>query len=408
MDSRKEEQGNRRRKKWPIVLACIIFVLGIATGAVYAVFHHYFSMLGSLESIPTLPGVEAPTASAPLGTDPPRPVQTERPEQAQTESPEQVPTASPMQTPIPTQEPEQEEPAQPTPVDEAWELDEALRVNLEARSAEPDRYAPEAFNVLIVGVGSSADSMAGRSDTVLLMSIDRQTKQLLFTSFLRDIYVSIPGWGNSRLDNAYAFGGADLLKQTVQTNFGIAVDRCMVLNFYIVVDLIDALGGIDLDLTAEEIAVMNRDYIVAQNRLLGKPEDADLLSVSDAGTVHVNGNQALAYSKIGDVGADFARTGRQTVVINKCLDQVKKMGLGEVSGLASGFLPRIHTDLTEGDCANLILMLLDLSSYQIGTLTIPLEGTYKTVTISGTSVIGIDYDVNVLAWRHAVDGMMGW
>lgn len=429
MDSRKDEQGKKRRRKWPIVLISIFLVLGIIVGAAYAVFHHYFSMLGSLESLSTLPGAEMPSASAPAETDAPRQAETERPQPAQTENPEQVEmgapetaqtespgqvqtedpeqaqTQSPEQPLDPTQEPEQEQPAvEPNPRDEAWELDEAIRMNLEARAA--DQYTTDAFNVLVIGLDSSSDSMTGRSDTILLISINRQTKQMLFTSFLRDIYVSIPGWGNNRLDTAYAFGGAELLRQTVQANFGIPVDRCMVLNFYIVVDLIDALGGIDLDLTAEEISVM-RDYIALQNFLLGRPEDADILSEYAAGTVHVNGNQALAYTRISSVGTDFARTGRQRVVINKCLDQVKNMGLMEVSGLASAFLPRIHTDLTEGDCANMVMMLLDLGSYQIGALTIPMEGTYSPVNLGGTSVIAVDFDINVAAWRYAVDGMAG-
>ncbi len=418
------------------MLVCIFLVLGIVVGAAYAVFHHYFSMLGSLESIPTLPGAEMPAPTAPavpgpaetdaLGqvqterpepaqaenpeqvqTETPEPTQTDSPEQQQTEDPEQVQTQSPEQPPDPTQEPEQEQPAaEPTLRDEAWELDEAIRKNLEARSAASDQYTSEAFNVLVIGLDSSSDSMAGNSDTILLISVNRQTKQMLFTSFLRDIYVSIPGWGNNRLDTAYAFGGAELLQQTMQANFGIPVDRCMVLNFYIVVDLIDALGGIDLDLTAEEIAVM-RDYIALQNQLLGRPEDADAISENSAGTVHVNGNQALAYTRISSVGTNFARTGRQRVVINKCLDQVKNMGLVEVSGLASAFLPRIYTDLTEGDCANMIMTLLDLRSYQIGSFTIPMEGTYRPVNLSGTSVIGIDFESNIAAWRDMVDGMAG-
>ena len=256
------------------MLVCIFLVLGIVVGAAYAVFHHYFSMLGSLESIPTLPGAEMPAPTAPavpgpaetdaLGqvqterpepaqaenpeqvqTETPEPTQTDSPEQQQTEDPEQVQTQSPEQPPDPTQEPEQEQPAaEPTLRDEAWELDEAIRKNLEARSAASDQYTSEAFNVLVIGLDSSSDSMAGNSDTILLISVNRQTKQMLFTSFLRDIYVSIPGWGNNRLDTAYAFGGAELLQQTMQANFGIPVDRCMVLNFYIVVDLIDALGGV--------------------------------------------------------------------------------------------------------------------------------------------------------------------
>ena len=134
------------------------------------------------------------------------------------------------------------------------------------------------------------------------------------TSFLRDIYLSIPGYESNRLNAAYAYGGTKLLTETIKANFGITVDRCLVVNFYVVMDLVDAVGGIDLDVTADEISVMN-GYIRHHNQLLGNPENTDILSSDDAGTIHADGNQALAYARVRYVGTAFARTGRQRTVI---------------------------------------------------------------------------------------------
>lgn len=223
------------------------------------------------------------------------------------------------------------------------------------------------------------------------------------TSFLRDIYLSIPGHGNNRLNASYAFGGTELLTDTIMANFGISVDRCIVVNFYLVMDMVDAVDGIDLDVTADEIRVMNK-YIRNHNQLLGNPEGTDILLEEDAGKIHVNGSQALAYARVRYVGTDFARTGRQRTVISKCLEKIKKLNVGKIIGLVGEFLPRIRTDLTEGDCATLLLMMLDLDSYEFQSLIVPVDGTWKNANINGMSVLTVDFSANARAWHDAVDG----
>lgn len=354
------------KKKWLIALVSVILVLGVLAGAGYGVFHHYFGLMGRLEA--------------------------------------QEPD-SPAETFGNLPDEDEDEPSMPPAAeDEIQDLEDGLQKNLEQMEANSDLYKTDAFNVLLIGVDSRSDSMSGRSDSMILVSINKKTKQATMTSFLRDIYCSIPGYGSDRLNAAYAYGGADLLKDTIKANFGITVDRCLVVNFYLVMDLVDAVDGIDLDLTADEIGVMNRYYINAQNQLIGQPDGTDILSDSDAGTVHVNGNQALAYARVRYIGTDFARTGRQRTVISKCLDKIKTMGIGEISDLAEQFLPRVRTDLTEGDCAALLLMALDLKSYDFQSLAVPIDGSWNNANIRGMSVLTIDFDENTKAWHDLVDG----
>ena len=144
-------------------------------------------------------------------------------------------------------------------------------------------------------------------------------------------------------------------------------------------------------------------YIRHHNQLLGNADRTDSLSADDAGTIHANGNQALAYARVRYVGTDFARTGRQRTVIKKALEKIKKMNLGEMSGLATEFLPRVRTDLTEGDCATLLLMALSLPDYDFVSLTVPVDGTWNYANISGMSVITIDFSANAEVWRNVVD-----
>ena len=368
--SKEVDKKKKGKKNWLIAIVCIVLVLGVIARVGYGVFHHYFSLMGRVEPQQT-PVVDAGTSM---------PDSTELPQ-------------------------EQEDPPSMAPAtdDEIEDLETELQRNLEQMEENSDLYTTNAFNILLIGVDSRSDSMSGRSDSMILVSINKQTKQVTMTSFLRDIYLSIPGYGSNRLNAAYAYGGTELLVETIKANLGITVDRCLVVNFYLVMDLVDAIDGIDLDVTAEEIDVMN-GYIRHHNRLLGNPEGTDMLSESDAGTVHVNGNQALAYARVRYVGTDFARTGRQRTVISKCLEKVKKMSLGEISGLAEKFLPRVLTDLSEGDCATLLLMMLNLGDYEFDNLTIPVDGTWNYANIRGMSVITVDFSANAQAWHNKVEG----
>ena len=287
--------------------------------------------------------------------------------------------------------------------DEIDRIEDALLENLKEIETASDLYATDAFNILLIGVDSRSDSMNGRSDAIILVSINRKTKQVVMASFLRDIYLSIPGHGSNRINASYAFGGTELLKDTIKANFGISVDRCVVFNFFLVMDIVDAIGGIDLDVTADEIDAMNM-YIHEHNQILGETEGKDMLSKDDTGTLHVNGDQALAYARVRYVGTDFARTSRQRTVISKCLDKVKTMGFGAFNELALKFIPRIQTDLNEEDCAALLLMSLDLDSYKFQSLTIPVDKSWNDARIKGMSILTIDFSKNAEAWHEMVEG----
>lgn len=285
--------------------------------------------------------------------------------------------------------------------DEIAVIEERLRQNTQAMQALPGES--DAFTVLLIGVDSRKDSYSGRSDAMILVSVNRETQQVVMTSLLRDMYVSIPGHESNRLNAAYAYGGTTLLTETIEKNFGIPVDRCVVINFYLLMDVIDALGGIDITVTADEIDVMNM-YINSQNRLLGNPGGQDILSESDAGTISVNGSQALAYARVRYVGTDFARTGRQREIIARCAEKIRKMDLGQANEMMETFLPRVRTDLTESDCASLLMLGLQLPDFEMQTMTIPMEGTWKNARIRGMSVLTVDFSANTDAWYKLVGG----
>ncbi len=292
------------------------------------------------------------------------------------------------------------------PIDEADAeeievIEDALEQNLE-NMENISLPEDEVFNILIIGVDSRNNDFAGRSDAMILASINQSTNKVLLTSFLRDTYVSIPNYGNNRLNAAYAYGGAELLTETIKVNYGIEVDRCVVVNFFLVMDAVDDLGGLDIELSADEIRVMNKYYIPFHNSMLGNPSGTDLLSESDAGMVHLNGNQTLAYARVRYVGTDFARTGRQRKVIELLIEKAKGLDINELADLMEQFLPRIRTDLTENDCMTLLFLLLELSDYEMESMTIPADGTWSNARINGMSVLTVDFGKNSILWQEKV------
>lgn len=292
--------------------------------------------------------------------------------------------------------------APPASDDEVKDLEQQLQENLEAMQ-NSSMQDVDAFNLLLIGVDTRGSDFSGRSDSMILISIQKSSKRIVATSLLRDIFVSIPGHGTNRLNAAYAYGGMPLLTETIRANFGISVDRCVVVNFSLVMDFLNTMGGVDLEVTNEEIPNMNRN-IADQNRVFGEDLSADQIPEGSGGFMHLNGKQALAYARVRYVGTDFKRTERQRTILQLCFDKVRGMGIGDLNDLAHEYFPRIRTDLTEGDCAYLLLEMLKMSDYSMETMTIPVEGSWNYKTIRGMSVITVDFGMNAEAWSEKVIG----
>ena len=251
----------------------------------------------------------------------------------------------------------------------------------------PTNIGDDVFTILLIGVDSRQDTYTGRSDTQMMISINQKQKKLVIASLLRDCYVSIPGHGNNRINAAYAFGGTNLLTQTIKNNFGIPVNRVGVINFKVVTDFVDAVGGVDVDLSPEEVEIIN-------NGSSGY--------LSGAGLNHLNGDQALTYARIRKIDSDFSRTKRQRVVMEDALEKVGNMSLTQQSSLLQEFLPRVHTDLTRSEVINLASLILRLKSFDVKSFAIPIDGSWSDMRVSGMDVLDIDFSANRKAWEDAV------
>lgn len=259
----------------------------------------------------------------------------------------------------------------------------------------------DVYNILLVGSDARDLSEAARSDAMILVSLNQKSKTIYLTSFLRDCYVSIPGYGNTRLNHAFAYGGPQLLMDTLESNFKIHVDRYMAVNFYSFMDVIDILGGVWIYVTEEEADITN-DYIWSMNKLLGEDWDSDYLW--SYGWYKLNGKQALAYARNRYVGNDYERTARQRTVISQIYEGAMQASPAVLVDLAVAILPQIVTDMTKSEVLGYAANALAYMDYEMVSQQIPAPGTYSGATISGMSVISLDLDDNIEFLQSTVYG----
>lgn len=270
-------------------------------------------------------------------------------------------------------------------------LDDKLRENME-NSSTPIMANKNVFNILLIGSDTRESGGSGRSDSMILVSINKSTKSIIATSLLRDIYLPIPGKGSNRINAAYAYGGADLLMETIEQNFKIKVDNYASVDFFSFMDIVDAVGGVTIDVTDAELRYIN-DYVRSLNSLTGDDTNTDTLEAS--GTQLLNGKQALSYSRIRYIGTDFERTARQRRVLEQIFNKVKTLNIMELNNLLNKILPQITTNLTEGKIFSLLLKVPAYARYDLKQWSIPAENSYSFKKINGMSVLGIDFEENI-------------
>lgn len=235
-------------------------------------------------------------------------------------------------------------------------------------------------NILLIGQDSRTATGRARSDSMILVTFNREAKTITLTSFLRDLYVKIPGYQDNKMNAAYAFGGMELLNQTMEVNFGVKVDGNVEVNFARFAEVIDLLGGVDMELRQDEAGYIN--FASGRYEL-------------QAGMQHLDGEQALYYSRIRhlDNDSDFSRTGRQRKVINALIEKFRNTKLTTLLGLLDDLLPMITTNMTNseiiGYATDLFPMLVDCT---IISQRVPADGAYTLATIRDMSCVVADMD----------------
>ena len=237
----------------------------------------------------------------------------------------------------------------------------------------------DVLNILIFGVDDDSSDY-GRSDTMLLLSVDNKHSKLKLTSFQRDTFVYVPdcdGDYHTKLTNAFSYGGVGLAMRTIEANYGVRIDRYATVNFETFKSIVDVLGGVELELTDREILYINCQ--VAQNN---QTEYLD----AEAGTVKLNGVQALWHirNRGGDVingvefyeGTDWDRTRRQRSFMQALMTKIRKGSVVSALKVADSIAPYVTTNLTKGELVSLLFKAPRLMNYKLEQCAMPSEGSW--------------------------------
>ena len=238
-------------------------------------------------------------------------------------------------------------------------------------------------NILLVGSDTRGDDI-GRSDTMVLATINYDTGKIHLTSFARTTYVCIPMEDGNvwhALNASYAWGGIDLLVDTIELNFKVDIDNYAIIDFEAFETAIDTLGGIDLELTQAEA-----DYI----------NDESGASLT-AGANHLTGEQALWYARCRKIDNDFVRTSRQRIVIEELIRTAFEAPVGDLYRLTNRILPLVTTDLTNQQILSHALQFASMGEFQVDQLMIPIEN------MDGQSFTGIMYVDGVELYGYDVN-----
>ncbi|MBP5304551.1 MAG: LCP family protein [Lachnospiraceae bacterium] len=239
-------------------------------------------------------------------------------------------------------------------------------------------------NVLLVGeeaIGSGGGR--GRTDSIMVATANFDTGDVKLTSFMRDMYVQIPGYQDNKLNSAYTLGGIPLIKETLELNFGIKLDGAVLVNFDGFQAVVDALGGVEIDVSADEAAYLNRTNYISNPAYRTLKEGKQIL----------NGNQALGYMRIRHVSTadhtsdDFGRTQRQRTLINAIFDKYKDASVTELVALANSLVQYIQTDIPIADLIGYVSSMGSLHPGKLQTMRIPCDGMYDAVFVRKMAVL---------------------
>jgi len=259
---------------------------------------------------------------------------------------------------------------------------------------EPLTGVDGVYSLLLVGVDVDHADVAGRSDTMVLAVLNTRTGSVSLVSFLRDLYVEIPGRGHNRLNAAYAFGGPQLLLKTLESNFAVKADGYLAVDFSLMAGLVDAIGGIPMTVLESEVSPLNGilGYYNYQN---GLPEAQGALE--NGGEVLLTGPQAMAYARIRKIDDDFSRVERQQRTLEAIFKKLLGLPPERLLAITAEYAAQVKTDLTLAEVLELSAEAMKPDRYDVRTLTVPVKGSWRGATRNKAAILVASFRKNVKA-----------
>ena len=256
------------------------------------------------------------------------------------------------------------------------------------------KHEEHIVNILLLGQDRRGGTKNSLTDVMMLCTINKKTNTVTMTSFLRDLYVKIPGhYRNDKMNVAYAVGGFKMIDDTLEANFGVKVDGNVEVDFSQFAKIIDMLGGVDIELTKAEAGHLNSEYGYSLS----------------SGVQRLDGQKALGYARIRYIDSDFQRTNRQRNVVTAILNSFRNASVTQLTNTMTAVLGMITTDMTDAQIMKYALEFAPmLKNLNIVSQHIPVEGTYYFGGVKDQNIVDCifirDYDANIQLLAEVMNG----
>lgn len=256
----------------------------------------------------------------------------------------------------------------------------------------------DVINILLVGVDNSSTGSLdeqGNSDGMMLVSFNPDTEEIVFTSFLRDTRVRVNDAYYDKLTMVFHTGGIELLKKTYKDNFDLDIDYYASFNYLDVIDIVDSVGGVDVEVSEEEIYFME-GKIKNLSYLSNTPYSENELTTDQAGLLTLNGVQAAAYMRIrpAEGNYDFGRTERARTVVSEIIRKIYAMNAQDMLQFASVLFEKTETDMPVDVMMSFAANAEAIKGYEQVMDRIPIDDAYSSLNDGSGSYIVPDFEVN--------------
>ncbi len=237
----------------------------------------------------------------------------------------------------------------------------------------PDNWV----NLLLLGSDTRDTSQYGNTDGIMILSMNLARREAKLTSIVRDIWVTMSGRSKSgRLSSVCAQGGPALAMRTINECFGLNIQYYALINLSGMADVIDLLGGLDVDVTLDELNALNQG-LFDLSRFSGMDKLMEYGS-----DVHMNGNQAVAYARIRKLDSDYKRTERDRKLMGVIARRLQRENSGTIVGIVMKLLESVETNMNLTQLMTIAAVGLEVDLNKVPTLCVPVEGTYKSGTFN--------------------------
>lgn len=249
------------------------------------------------------------------------------------------------------------------------------------------------INIALFGLDRRSKEEKARADSIMVASVDLENKTVNLVSILRDTLVDIEGHGKEKLNHSYAYGGAKLALDTLNSNFDLNLKNYVSVDFFSLAKLIDLVGGVDIELKDYEANQINKN-LDEINNIENLPNKTDY--ISGMGNKNLNGRQAVAYSRIRKEGnGDYERTQRQRTVLKSIINKYENLDSSKKFEVNMEMMSQVSTNIPVNDIKYIQEKIQNEKNYKINQYMIPVEGSFETKTINEMWVIDANMKENI-------------